>query len=436
MNVLIVAGLVAAMPRGTTVPPVVPSIIPASTPHVGPSSRIIFMRRCPSSGCLITAGPIDDSRTNTSSIAERDTVIGPFSQGDAVWAGLMTCMRATYAPFDVTITDVDPGSTPHFEHVVGGQPSDLRSDIPNAGGVAPSTCTEIPNAITYTFDRYGNSSNYLCWTAAQETAHAFGLDHELLPTDPMTYIDGSLPKRFQPEAASCGESAPRQCSCTAGKQSSYETILALFGPGAPTPPTVTIRSPDAGLVQPHFVLRVDAMDDVEVARVELWIDGASTGVVATETPYRLTAPDGIAAGAHHVEARAYDIANTEAIAAIDVEMGPPCTAAAGCTDGDVCVLGVCIAGPSISGGLGDRCQANTECVDDQCVESADRTQVCVAACDGTAASCPSGFECLADAHVCWPTPDAGCCSSGGDPRGPIALSLGALALVVRRRRRS
>ena len=50
---------------------------------------------------------------------------------------MLQCVKDTYAAFDVTITDVDPGNVPHFEEIIGGTPDQLRSDIPNAGGVAP-----------------------------------------------------------------------------------------------------------------------------------------------------------------------------------------------------------------------------------------------------------------------------------------------------------
>src|SRR5207248_7292453 len=97
-------------------------------------------------GCVVHFGTADDSRTQTSSLAEGgDRTIGPFQEGDQVWSDMMDCVKTTYSPFNVTVTDVDPGNVPHYENVVGGQPSDLRSDIPSAAGVAPFDCQEIPN---------------------------------------------------------------------------------------------------------------------------------------------------------------------------------------------------------------------------------------------------------------------------------------------------
>jgi len=174
---------------------------PVSTADV--SSHIIYLHRCDPSGCTVHQGTVDDSRTSTSSIADGDRTIGEFSQSEAVWQAMLQCVKDTYAAFAVTITDVDPGNVPHFEEIIGGTPDQLRSDIPNAGGVAPFNCDEVPNGISFTFDVYGPDPNSLCWTVAQETAHTFGLEHEFLQHDPMTYIPGDLPKR-----TSASSSAP------------------------------------------------------------------------------------------------------------------------------------------------------------------------------------------------------------------------------------
>ncbi|MBV8758844.1 MAG: hypothetical protein JO257_16265 [Deltaproteobacteria bacterium] len=432
-------GLLApAFAAGTIIrihPP--PPIAPPPKVAQAPSSNIIYLRRCPPGGCAVHAGQIDDSRTQTSSIAAGDVTIGQFTQPAQVWTDLVQCVKDTYAPYGVVVTDVDPGNVPHFENIVGGSPTDLRSDIPNAGGVAPFTCDEIPNAITYTFDVYGPDALSLCWTASQETAHAFGLEHELLQADPMTYIGGSLPKRFRDIDATCGEYTARACMCPARPtQNSYRMIVGLFGPGAPSPPTVMITSPaDGKSVQPGFPIAVAATDDVRVDHVELYIDGTLAGSAAME-PYDFTAPD-LALGAHTIEARAIDVQGTPASAMIGVTSVPPCTQTKGCEGTDVCVQGVCIPGPKQPGGLGAICQMNDECLSMNCADGGEPLKHCVATCDlGTKGVCPLGFSCVPDGATgaCWPAPEGGCCDAGGSPRGPALLAAGLLVLVLRRRR--
>jgi len=422
----------AEAPRTVTIP--VPGAR-STSPDV--SSRVIYVRRCPSTGCVVRQGPTDDSRTDTSSIAMGDRVIGSYKAGDAVWTAMMACVTATYAPFNVQVTDVDPGTVaPHFEHVVGGLPTDLRDDIANAGGVSPFDCAEIPNAITFTFsDAYGAMPDpeQLCWTVSQETAHAFGLEHEYLASDPMTYLGGVLPKRFQAMDVQCGEFMTRACMCGNATQNSYKHIVTMFGAGSPTPPIVRIKSPSDGkTVQPHFNVTVDATDDTAIDRVELYIDGTLAGMTST-APYVIAAPD-LDEGPHTVEARAYDVQETPASAMISVDLGPPCTAAAGCESTDVCVMGQCIPGPGAAGGLGDRCTENGDCLSMQCTPVTG-AMYCSATCDpSTSGTCPHDFQCVAngDSGVCLPG-GGGCCDAGASPGGP-ALLAALIAFVLRRRR--
>lgn len=405
-------------------------------PGAAPSSRIIYMHRCSPTSCTITQGD-DDSRLNRSSIAQGTRVLSEFTQPDNIWNALMACMHATFAPFDIQVTDVDPGNVPHYENMVGGSPTELRDDIPNAGGVAPFACGEIPNSISYTFDVYGPDADTLCWTSAQEVAHAFGLEHEVNNKDPMTYLAGPLPKRFQATDSQCGEFSPRACDCGGTTQNSYMHILGMFGPGLPTPPMLTIKSPAPGKqVQPRFVTKVDATDDVAIERVELWIDGTKI-TEKTAAPYWLTAPADIALGPHSVEVRGYDVQGTEAKVAFDVDVGPPCTASSGCTGDDVCVMGVCVPGPDVNGGLGMYCNGNSECLSLQCAMSSEG-KACVESCDLSPGSCPEGFSCIAAGAggVCWRDESSGCCSTSRStlPAGPALFALGVLALLVRPRR--
>ncbi len=436
-----VAGLAEAQvaPRPQPVTVDVPVWNP---PQAVVSSRLIFMNRCPAGiGCVIRPGA-DDSRTNTSSIPNSQVTLTGFKQSDAVWAKLMTCMRATYAPFNVGVTDVDPGpGVPHFENVVGGRATELSSDLSGAGGVSPFTCGEIPNSISFTFDVYGADSDALCWTAAQEVAHSFGLEHEYNAADPMTYLNGGPSmKRFQATDSACGEFSEVSCRCTGQPtQNSYQHIIALFGPGAPTAPTVSIRSPAAGnKVTPKFIVRITATDDVGIDRIELWIDGVNTGVVAKVPPYQVAAPESIAQGPHTVEVRAFDVQGTPAMASIEVDVGPPCTASKGCSGDDVCVMGVCLPGPDAAGGLGSFCTGNTECLSNLCIGEEGGNKACVESCQlDLEGACPEDFSCIpgGSGGVCWETGGGGCCDAGSRPTGPALFALGVLVMVLRPRRR-
>jgi len=89
-----------------------PAMVDISEP-TGHTSNIIFLNRC-QGGCTINSG-FGDSRTNTSSIIRGSATISEWNKGDAQWEELVSCVTALYDPYDIVITDVDPGTkTPHF----------------------------------------------------------------------------------------------------------------------------------------------------------------------------------------------------------------------------------------------------------------------------------------------------------------------------------
>jgi hypothetical protein len=420
--------------------------VPPGTQNV--TSRLVFLHRCPEiSGCSVRSGGTEDSRTDTSTIADGIKQLGEFSHGTQVWNETVQCVKETFAPFNITITDVDPGSTtPHFEAMFGGKGSDISADIgDNTLGIAPFNCGEVPNAIVYIFNQTGPNALEQCAVAAQEIAHAFGLEHEFLQKDPMTYLSGDLPKRFRDELAPCGELAVNQptCRCGANMQNSYRDIVAMFGVGAPTPPDVLFKRLTEGKqVQPGFTAVIDAQDDVRVEKVDLYIDGVMVGTSSTPiaNDFEIETPADLAQGEHTLEARATDVQGIVGTTTLAVVMGPPCTPDKGCTGKDVCVEGICIPGPEEPGGLGAICQKDTECLSHQCADAGEAQKHCVESCSlNNADSCPSSFECIAAGAegVCWLNSGGGCCDTNrrGSAQGPLLLGLGVMVLALRRRRR-
>src|SRR6185295_16018106 len=112
----------------------------AGTAHAfgpGPAHRTVYMNRY---GGIYTQGTALDSSTNTVSYYPPGGPwdIGGFTFDDAQWNDLVACVQGIYAPFDVTVTDVDPGSAPHVEAVVGGSPEQLGQPSTTLG-LAPKT---------------------------------------------------------------------------------------------------------------------------------------------------------------------------------------------------------------------------------------------------------------------------------------------------------
>ncbi|HEU4730289.1 MAG TPA: hypothetical protein VFT22_20470 [Kofleriaceae bacterium] len=172
-------------------------------------SRVLYLNR---DGVILRPGDNDSARQRSSIVAE-PTAIDGWDVDDDTWAATVACVAEIYAPFDVAVTDVDPGDVPHIEAVFGGSPGDVG--LPdNVAGVSPFTedCAIIEDSIVFTFTGVlPDDPRTVCEVTAQEIAHSFGLDHEMLPSDPMTYLDYDGERTFQDEMASCGEFADRTC---------------------------------------------------------------------------------------------------------------------------------------------------------------------------------------------------------------------------------
>jgi hypothetical protein len=237
----------------------------------------------------------------------------------------MTCVWQMYAPFDVEVTDVDPGPAPHIESMVGGTPGQVGMSQ-GVGGVAPmnTDCSVVERAIVFTFaDVYGDDVQSICETVAQESAHALGLDHEHLCQDPMTYLYGCGAKSFQDVDADCGEYSARECMCGGTTQNSVQTLLQILGASDRTPPAVEITEPANGAqVDPGFKVASTTSDDKGVSKVDLWIDDVLV-LSDGEAPYEYADTAGLPPGPHTISARAYDAAGNVSTATVTVQVKMP-----------------------------------------------------------------------------------------------------------------
>jgi MYXO-CTERM domain-containing protein len=389
------------------------------------------------------------------------------TEADAEWALVVRCVKEVYSPYNVVVTDVKPISgVGYHEAIIAGFPAEIGfgTDIL---GVAPlaSDCSAIDNVISFTFanahpatsDRVFN----ICWTAAQESAHAYGLDHEYefvdgkrsACSDPMTYRnDCGGQKFFRNDFASCGETANRPCKCGA-QQNSHLKILSVFGAGTPITgnPTIVLTNPAMSGDPLDRVVSAKAGAQRGVARVELlfngykWAEavGAPFGRLGQPNPsdYAPPVPAALPNSIVDIKMIAYDDlgASTES-AVVTVTKGAACATASTCASGQKCEAGKCFWDPP-TGQLGASCSYAQFCTSGICTGTKDQ-QICTQNCiPGVVDSCPMGFECLmstANSGVCFFTSSGGCCSVDRTDRGWwVHLGLGAalLGYVMRRRRR-
>ncbi|HUS30375.1 MAG TPA: hypothetical protein VMZ53_17825 [Kofleriaceae bacterium] len=154
-----------------------------------------------------------------------------WSGGDAKWKSLVACVKTQFAPFDVEVTDVRPKDTSFLMVVVGGTPADIGiKGSHHVSGLAPFNGSVIPRAVVFGFSATTkNDVRQTCETIAMEVAHAYGLDHEYLCKDVMTYLTGCGTKSFVDADAPCGESKKRACEGGAKTQNSFRRLADVLG---------------------------------------------------------------------------------------------------------------------------------------------------------------------------------------------------------------
>jgi len=227
---VVVAGLLAIglVSCGDNLPDPSPVI---DAPTCG-TPTTVFLNRA---GGTYTPGP-DDASTNTSSVLSAAVTVSP-TIADADWSFFVTCMTNKFAPFNVVVTDQDPGAVPHTEVAVIDKPEDIGLNVP-VGAISPFGCAadggpkRFDAAIVFLMWVTNGTNGDRCWSAAQVVGSSFGLDHALSCPDLMTFKTGcgaTADKMFTDETVECGEFEPRACTCGGTTQNSFQYLQATLG---------------------------------------------------------------------------------------------------------------------------------------------------------------------------------------------------------------
>lgn len=317
-------GLVTArqvLPAQNTTPTVVSDIKAVA------QSRIIYLNK---NGVTLAPGD-NDSRTNKSTIVSQTTSIAAWNVSAANWQSTVDCFRDLFARFDVTVVDSDPGNVPHMEAVFGGSPTQVG--LPNnVAGVSPFTldCSIIENSVVFTFTGAFNfTPREACEIMAQEVAHSYGLDHELLASDPMTYLQYNGNRAFQDQTASCGEDTTRVCGINGSQcrpnQNSVALLRERLGTSDAVAPTMDWSSPaNNATVPPGFEVKASGSDNIAVTGAVLKIDGAQADMQTGSGPFTFVTSATLAEGTHTIVVEISDGKNIKSeTRTVTVQKGAP-----------------------------------------------------------------------------------------------------------------
>lgn len=443
----------------------------ASAPaHATPSS-VLYLNRCVG-GCTVHSGA-DDAKSDTSSIptSPGDSVLTEWAWGDAQWNAVVQCVKEVYSPYNIeVVTDRPSDNVVYNEQMVAGLGGQLgRSD---AGGISPVEPCTVPatNVMTFTFANgwgpHGANPQQqqvwdICGVIGQESAHAFGLDHEWQYIDgkpscssPMTYRPTCGQQFFRNELAYCGEYAARACMCS-DPQNSHLRLTAILGKGTPitAPPVVSVTAPaNNATVGSGATVTAIASAQRGIQKVELAVNGYTWATVPgvawgaasgqPQASYQLQIPAEVPDGVMDLVVTAKDDLDIATSApAVRVTKGSPCTSEATCLAGQKCdAQGRCAWDPA-TGVLGDACTYPQFCESGLCNGPVGGQMTCTQECVVAASdSCPMGYECIQNnggVGLCLPqqADNTGCCSTGSDAAAQSSLLGVALLVVVRRKRR-
>jgi len=452
-----------------------PAVVPMAQPMVAPptlvNSHIVYLNNCRPNGCAVKQGPSDDARIDQSAIVPHSGTLSAL-KSSIDFNAIKSCVTTAMAPFNVTVTDQDPGMVPHFEIMIAGSPGEVGFPAADEGVAqylcsgAPGSCsgTYIPEALSFAFGNAstlgGNTTN-ICGVALQETAHGWTLDHATPSSDPMTYNSYTTPLSFR-DNAPCGSDCLYTgntnafgvvCSGTGGSathpcmennmatQNEVTILKNLFGPAGVTAPTVMITSPANGAGEQMgqaFSVTASCSSGDGVKEIDFLIDGQQMSTTAA-SPATFMAPNYLLKGAHQIDVICGTTKLASATASVTVMVGNICATDTDCGANNICYQQSCITGPGGAGGLGATCAQNADCASGSCGNDGSQ-QLCVVPCDPNNDVCPDGFSCLGDGTgggVCWlGGSSGGCCETGhGDSRGSILFGLAFAAVWITRRRK-
>ncbi len=247
-----------------------------------------------------------------------------FAGGTTKAMAIIQVFQTKLAPYGVRVAyeEAPPPELPYSMVMMGGAPEDVGMDPGTLGVSCSSDCGDLwwrDTTLAFTENVY--SANTIAYTALQEAAHAFGLDHIagtshiMYPYDTgggdKIWADGCT--NYDDATGPIGCTYVHEVFCPEGQQDDVAELLAFFGPDSPdsVAPSVEIVAPVDGLetaAPGTFTVEATVDDDYEGFGWKLVIekDGEVLQEIPafkSETSWKL---QGLPAGAYAIRVEAVD----------------------------------------------------------------------------------------------------------------------------------
>jgi hypothetical protein len=205
-----------------------------ATPDVASDcvGKTVFLNRA--GGVYVKATP-DNATTNSSYALDMTRTLAAYPYDNASWAAVKACVTQALAPFNATVTDVDPGTAQHHEIVFttaywAGSGVFSVSSATCASGTSfqslPASGVAFLFANAFSATSGATRDQLICEAAVSQLAtEVAGLDHV---TDCRDYLDVTHQpcgaKMFVDAPLTCGEDTARACTCGGTTQNTYEAV--------------------------------------------------------------------------------------------------------------------------------------------------------------------------------------------------------------------
>lgn len=192
-------------------------------------ARVVFLN---SGGGTYTPGAAD-SRTNKTPLVSTAETATAWTISSASWKTLRDCVEQKFAPFNITVTEVDPGASAEHIEIVFAQAS-----LPALAGtsfIAPLTCAVVPNGVAFVSQAYADANpTNGCAAVAAAVGYTLGLESVVACPDAMSFTQTSCASTgFTNVALQCGTSTAVACQCGGAgitQQNSYARMMSIVGP--------------------------------------------------------------------------------------------------------------------------------------------------------------------------------------------------------------